>query len=62
VKGTSDEAISRRLRLSMVAKTKDDTDLKGEKTTCSLIISITITSKCQGHECNFVRATSRAYK
>jgi hypothetical protein len=29
--GTSTKAISGRLRLSMVAKTKDDIDLKGEK-------------------------------
>jgi hypothetical protein len=29
----SAEAIARELRLDMVTKTKDDTDLKGEKTT-----------------------------
>jgi hypothetical protein len=56
------EAIAEELWLSMVTKTKDDADLKGEKTTQSLIICIMVTSRCQGHECNFVRATSRAYK
>jgi hypothetical protein len=35
---------------------------KGEKTTSSLITRIIIKSKCQGHECNLIRATSRVYK
>ena len=35
---------------------------KGEKTTQSLITRIMIKSKCQGHECNLIRAVPRAYK
>jgi hypothetical protein len=35
---------------------------KGEKTTSSLLTHIMIKSKCQGHECNLIRAASRAYK
>jgi hypothetical protein len=31
--GVSTEAIARELRLDMVTKTKDDTELKGERTT-----------------------------
>jgi hypothetical protein len=31
--GISTEDVARELRLDMVTKTKDDTDLKGEKTT-----------------------------
>jgi hypothetical protein len=33
VVGVGTEAITRELRLDMVMKTKDDTDLKAEKTT-----------------------------
>jgi hypothetical protein len=36
--------------------------LKGEKTTKSLIICIMIKISYQGHKCNFVQAMSRAYK
>jgi hypothetical protein len=36
--------------------------LKREKTTSSLLIRIIIKSKCQGHECNLIRAAFRAYK
>jgi hypothetical protein len=39
----------------------DATDLRG-KDYLVLHNCIMITSKCQGHECNFVRAMSRAYK
>jgi hypothetical protein len=46
----------------MIASMKDGTDLRGEKTTLSLITRIMIKSKCQGHGCNLIRATSRAYK
>jgi hypothetical protein len=60
--GVSAEAIARELQLDVVTKTKDYTDLKGEKTTELVRICIVITSKYQGHECNFVRAVSRAYK
>jgi hypothetical protein len=35
---------------------------KGEKTTYSLIVCIMIKSRCQGHECNLIRAASRSYK
>jgi hypothetical protein len=35
---------------------------KGEKTTSSLLTRIIIKSKCQGHGCNLIRATSCAYK
>ena len=35
---------------------------KKEKTTQSLIVCIMINNRCQGHECNLIRAASRAYK
>jgi hypothetical protein len=35
---------------------------KEEKTTSSLLTHIIIKRKCQGHGCNLIRATSRAYK
>jgi hypothetical protein len=35
---------------------------KGEKTTSSLLTRIIIKSKCQGHRCNLIGATSCAYK
>jgi hypothetical protein len=50
------------LRLNMVTKTKYDADQKGKNTTYSLMICVMIISKCQGHECNFTRAASHAYK
>jgi hypothetical protein len=42
-------------------KTKSCTDLE-EKTDRSMIVCVMFVVTCRGHECNFDRATSRAYK
>jgi hypothetical protein len=53
----------KKLRLSILTKIKDKTDLRRKlKTTSSLLTRIIIKSKCQWHGCNLIRAASRAYK
>jgi hypothetical protein len=57
-----DEAVAEELRLDVMTKTKYDDFRKGTKTTQSLMFRVMIINECQGHECTFTRAASRAYK
>jgi hypothetical protein len=57
-----DEAIAKELWLHVMTKTMSDDNLKGTKTTQSLMVRVMIIDECQGHECNFTQAASRAYK
>jgi hypothetical protein len=57
-----DESMAEELRFDVMTKTKYDDDRKGTKTIQSLMIRVTLTNECQGHECTITRAVSRAYK
>jgi hypothetical protein len=46
----------------VMTKTMSDDNRKGTKTTQSLMVRVMIIDECQGHECNFTQAASRAYK
>jgi hypothetical protein len=52
----------KKLRLSTLTMVKGETDLKGKRLLSPRQLALWSTVKCQGHECNFARAASRAYK